>query len=409
MAAFEYQALDLQGRQQKGVIEADTAKQARSQLRDKQLMPLSIEPAARREKRQAGEQRFDLSKLFQPRVKAKDLALITRQLSTLVAGGLPLEECLKAVAEQNESARLKSMMMAVRAKVVEGYSLAESLADYPRVFDELFVAMVASGEKSGHLEVVLERLADYTERKQELNSKLTQALVYPVILVLLCLGVVYYLLTSVVPQVVSQFEHMGQALPATTQFLIDTSEFLNAYGLYIFGVIVLLILGFNQALRNPAFKLRWHGIVLDLPILGKVSRGLNTARFARTLSTLTSSGVPMLEAMKIAADVLLNLKVKSAVQEATTKVREGASLRASLQQTKLFPPMMLHMIASGEKSGELDSMLGRAADNQDREFEATMTIALAVMQPLIIVTMAGIVMFIVISILQPMLALNQMI
>ncbi|SHI20649.1 type II secretion system inner membrane protein GspF [Ferrimonas marina] len=407
MAAFEYQALDGRGRQVKGIIEADTARQARSQLREKQLMPLDLKPAAQQEKKSGGPSLFQ--NLFKPKINATQLALITRQLATLVAGGLPLEECLKAVAEQNEQPRLKSMIMAVRAKVVEGYSLAESMADYPQVFDELFVAMVASGEKSGHLEVVLERLADYTERRQELNSKLIQALVYPAILTLVSVGVVIYLLTSVVPTVVAQFEHMGESLPATTQFLIDTSEFLQDYGLYILVAIALAFLAFSQALRNKAFKLSWHSALLNMPIIGKVSRGLNTARFARTLSTLTSSGVPMLEAMKIASDVLLNLKVKGAVSEATTKVREGASLRASLQQTKLFPPMMLHMIASGEKSGELDNMLGRAADNQDREFESQLTVALAVMQPLIITVMAGLVMFIVISILQPMLALNQMI
>ncbi|MBY5994010.1 type II secretion system inner membrane protein GspF [Ferrimonas balearica] len=405
MAAFEYQALDTRGRQVKGIIEADTARQARSQLREKQMMPLEVVPAAQKEQRSA-RPGFTL---FKPKIGATALALITRQLATLVAGGLPLEECIKAVAEQSEQPRLKGMLMAVRAKVVEGYGLAESMADYPQVFDELYVAMVASGEKSGHLEVVLERLADYTERRQELNAKLTQALVYPVILTLVAVSVVVFLLTSVVPDVVSQFEHMGQALPATTQFLIDVSEFLQQYGFYILLAMVLAFVGFKQAQRNPAFKLRWHETILSLPIVGKVSKGLNTARFARTLSTLSSSGVPMLEAMKIASDVLLNLKVKNAVAEATGKVREGASLRASLQQTKLFPPMMLHMIASGEKSGELDDMLARAADNQDREFESQVTVALAVLQPLIVVVMAGIVLFIVISILQPMLAMNQMI
>ncbi|QIZ78413.1 type II secretion system inner membrane protein GspF [Ferrimonas lipolytica] len=406
MAAFEYQALNSAGKQVKGVIEADSAKQARVQLREQKLMPLELQEAAKSEQKTASNKGFSL---FQPKISATALALITRQLATLVAGGLPLEECLKAVAEQNEQPRLKGMLMAVRAKVVEGYGLAESMAEFPHIFDELFVAMVASGEKSGHLEVVLERLADYTEGRQELNSKMTQALVYPVILTIVAVAVVVYLLTSVVPKVVSQFEHMGQALPATTQFLIDTSDFLFNYGLYLLGAIVVALVLFQQGLRKPAFKLRWHELLLKLPLIGKISRGLNTARFARTLSTLTSSGVPMLEAMKIASDVLLNLRVKNAVAEATAKVREGASLRGSLQQTKLFPPMMLHMIASGEKSGELDNMLGRAADNQDREFESLLTVALAVLQPLIVVVMAGIVMFIVIAILQPMLALNTMI
>ncbi|MBY6187856.1 type II secretion system inner membrane protein GspF [Marinobacter hydrocarbonoclasticus] len=407
MAAFEYQALDTRGRQVKGIIEADTARQARAQLREKQLMPLEVNTAAQKEQRSSAS-RASFT-LFKPKISATALALITRQLATLVAGGLPLEECIKAVAEQSEQPRLKSMLMAVRAKVVEGYGLAESMAEYPQVFDELYVAMVASGEKSGHLEVVLERLADYTERRQEMNTKLTQALVYPVILTIVAISVVVFLLTSVVPDVVSQFEHLGQALPATTQFLIDVSEFLQQYGLYILIAIALIFVGFKQALRSEKFKLSWHETLLKLPVVGKVSRGLNTARFARTLSTLSSSGVPMLEAMKIASDVLLNLKVKNAVSDATGKVREGASLRASLQQTKLFPPMMLHMIASGEKSGELDDMLARAADNQDREFESQVSVALAVLQPLIVVVMAGIVLFIVISILQPMLAMNQMI
>ncbi|MFI3245249.1 MAG: type II secretion system inner membrane protein GspF [Ferrimonas sp.] len=407
MAAFEYEALTLAGKSVKGVVEADTAKQARAQLREQQLMPLTLTEAAKREKKNVAS--GGVSAFFSPRINATALALITRQLATLVAGGLPLEECLKAVAEQNEQPRLKSMLMAVRAKVVEGYSLAESMAEFPQVFDQLFVAMVASGEKSGHLEVVLERLADYTEARQELNAKMTQALVYPIILTIVAISVVVYLLTSVVPKVVSQFEHMGQALPATTQFLIDVSDFLLAYGLYLFAAIAIGLLLFKQALRKPQWHLRWHQILLRLPLIGKISRGMNTARFARTLSTLTSSGVPMLEAMKIASDVLLNLQVKQAVTIATSKVREGASLRGSLEQTKLFPPMMLHMIASGEKSGELDGMLARAADNQDREFESLLTVALAVLQPLIVVIMAGIVMFIVIAILQPMLALNTMI
>ncbi|WP_028116523.1 type II secretion system inner membrane protein GspF [Ferrimonas senticii] len=406
MAAFEYQALNAKGKQLKGVIEADTMKQARAQLREQKLMPLELKPAAKAEQSAAKNGGFSL---FQPKINATALALITRQLATLVAGGLPLEECIKAVAEQNEQPRLKGMLMAVRAKVVEGYSLAESMAEFPRIFDQLFVAMVAAGEKSGHLEVVLERLADYTESRQELNAKMTQALVYPIILTIVAISVVVYLLTSVVPKVVSQFEHMGQALPATTQLLIDISEFLMAYGLYIGAALAIGLVLFQQGLRKPAFKLKWHQLLLKLPMIGKISRGLNTARFARTLSTLTSSGVPMLEAMRIASDVLLNLKVKASVSEAAAKVREGASLRGSLEQTKLFPPMMLHMIASGEKSGELDNMLARAADNQDREFESLLTVALAVLQPLIVVIMAGIVMFIVIAILQPMLALNTMI
>ncbi|WP_028109411.1 type II secretion system inner membrane protein GspF [Ferrimonas futtsuensis] len=407
MAAFEYKALNSKGRQVKGVIEADTPRQARSLLREKQLVPLDLQEAAAQEKR-SDSQGFSLT-LFKPRISTTELALLTRQLATLVAGGLPIEEALKAVAEQSEKPRTKGMVMAVRSKVVEGYSLAESMKEFPHIFDELYVAMVASGEKSGHLEVVLERLADYKERQQELNSKLIQAMVYPIILTLVAIGVVSFLLVAVVPQVVDQFSSMGQSLPWTTQFLIDASEFLQAWGLYIVGAVVVALVLFKQAQRNRDFKLKWHNSVLHMPVIGKVARGLNTARFARTLSTLSSSGVPLLEAMGIASDVLLNLRVRDAVAEATTKVREGASLRASLQHTGLFPPMMLHMIASGEKSGELDSMLSRAADNQDREFETLVSVAMAVLQPLIVVTMAGVVLFIVVAIMQPMMAMNTFI
>ncbi|USD37802.1 MULTISPECIES: type II secretion system inner membrane protein GspF [Ferrimonas] len=405
MAAFEYKAMDSRGRQVKGVIEADTARQARSQLREKQLVPLDIQVAAAREK---SKQTASFT-LFKHKLSTSDLAMLTRQLSTLVAGGLPIEEALKAVAEQSEQPKTKSMVMSVRSKVVEGYSLAESMREFPHIFDELYVAMVASGEKSGHLEVVLERLADYKERQQELNSKLIQAMVYPIILTLVAIGVVSFLLVAVVPQVVEQFSSMGQSLPWTTQLLIDSSEFLQNWGLYILGVILVAVIGFKQSLRNRDLKVKWHTTVLKLPVVGRVARGLNTARFARTLSTLSASGVPLLEAMSIASDVLLNLRVRDAVAEATTKVREGASLRASLQHTKLFPPMMLHMIASGEKSGELDNMLARAADNQDREFETLVSVALAVLQPLIVVTMAGVVLFIVVSIMQPMMAMNTLI
>ncbi|TKB56225.1 type II secretion system inner membrane protein GspF [Ferrimonas aestuarii] len=405
MAAFEYKAMDAKGRQVKGIIEADTARLARNQLREKRLVPLDIQVAAAKQK---SESKSGFT-LFTPRISTSDLALLTRQLATLLAGGLPIEEALKAVAEQNEKPKIKSMLMSVRAKVVEGYSLADSMREFPSIFDELYVAMVASGEKSGHLEVVLERLADYKERQQELNSKLIQAMVYPIILTLVAVGVVSFLLVAVVPQVVEQFSSMGQTLPWTTQFLIDASEFLQAYGLYIVVAVLLAIVGFKQAQRNRDFKLKWHNTVLHLPVIGKVARGLNTARFARTLSTLSASGVPLLEAMGIASDVLLNIKVRDAVADATTKVREGASLRASLHHTKLFPPMMLHMIASGEKSGELDTMLARAADNQDREFETLVSVAMAVLQPLIVVTMAAVVLFIVIAIMMPMMAMNTFI
>ncbi|MCE9786079.1 type II secretion system inner membrane protein GspF [Shewanella chilikensis] len=405
MAAFEYKALNQAGKQVKGVIEADTARLARSQLREQKLMPLDIAPVTEKEAKASSGSWLARRK----KISVAELALITRQIATLVAAGLPVEEALKAVGQQCEKDRLASMVMAVRSRVVEGYSLADSMAEFPHVFDDLYRAMVASGEKSGHLEIVLNRLADYTERRQQLKTKLTQAMIYPIVLTTVAIGVIAVLLAAVVPKVVGQFEHMGQELPGTTQFLIAVSDFVQHYGLFVLGAIVLLALLFQKMLTKPAFKLKYHKLLLRLPVVGKVSKGLNTSRFARTLSILSASSVPLLDGMRIASEVLLNVRVRQAVEEATARVREGTSLGAALTNTKLFPPMMLYMIASGEKSGELEQMLERAADNQDREFESNVNIALGVFEPLLVVSMAGIVLFIVLAILQPILALNNMI
>jgi general secretion pathway protein F len=325
----------------------------------------------------------------------------------LVESGLPLEESLIAVAEQGDKNRIKSMIMGVRTKVTEGYGLAESMAEYPNVFNRLFRAMIAAGEKSGHLDKVLNRLADYTEQREQMRSQLIQALVYPVIMTVVAIGVIAILLTKVVPQIVGQFEHMGANLPGSTKLLIASSEFLQANGFYMVLFIAMLMLVFSQLMKKPAFEMAYNRRVISLPAIGKVAKGLNTARFARTLSILSASAVPLLESMKISGEVLDNLYIKQQVKLAADKVREGSSLHLSLEQTKLFPPMMLHMIASGEKSGQLEQMLGRAADNQDKEFEALMNISLKAFEPALMVVMAGVVLFIVMAILEPILKLNS--
>jgi general secretion pathway protein F len=256
---------------------------------------------------------------------------------------------------------------------------------------------------------VLNRLADYTERRQQLKSKLTQAMIYPAALTTVAIAVIAVLLTTVVPKVVGQFEHMGQELPATTQFLIVASEFLQNYGLLLVGVIFGLIILVQRLLTKPNLRMKFDTVILQLPVVGKVSKSINTARFARTLSILSASSVPLLDGMRIASEVLLNVKVRAAVDDATARVREGTSLGAALTNTKLFPAMMLYMIASGEKSGQLEDMLERAADNQDRDFESNVNIALGVFEPLLVVSMAGVVLFIVMAILQPILELNNLI
>ena len=405
MSVFQYQAVNLQGKRHKGLIEADSARQARQLLREQGLLAESVH-----ETRSVADNPVSANTLrWQRGISASELALLTRQLATLVQAAMPLEECLRAVAEQCEKNRLKSLMLAVRTQVLEGHTLADSLRAYPLVFDELFCAMVAAGEKAGHLDAVLSRLADYTEQRQYMKGKLLQAMIYPLVLTVVAIGVIAILLASVVPKVVAQFDHLGQALPHSTQLLIALSDGVRDYGLWLVGALLVLGVLVQRLLRQPTLRLRWDRFWLRLPLLGKVSRGLNTARFARTLSILSSSSVPLLEGMQIAASVASNRYVRSQILTAAERVREGSSLRAALGSSGLFPPMMLHMIASGERSGELEPMLLRAADNQDREFEALVTLALGIFEPLLIVSMAGVVLFIVVAILQPMLQLNNMV
>lgn len=413
MAVFQYKAVDQRGRQKKGIIEADTQKQVRQQLREQSLIPTSVSLTSNEtyNKSTATSDGFasGLRMHRRHRVSASDLALITRQLATLVHSALPIEEALQTVAQQCDKARLSSMVMSVRARVLEGYSLADSLGMYPQVFDELFCATVAAGEKSGHLDTVLNRLADYTEERQSTRGKVLQALLYPIVLTVIASGVIGILLAVVVPQVVNQFTHMNQTLPLMTRILIAASDFVRSYGLLIIVALLLLSVLGQRLLAIPRYRYRFHIWQLHMPIVGKVVRGMNTSRFARTLSILTSSAVPLLEGMRISGEVLINKRIKEAVVGATERVREGSSLRAALSETKLFPPIMLHMIASGEKSGELEQMLARAADNQDREFDTVMTVALGLLGPLILVVMAAVVLFIVVAILQPILQLNNLV
>lgn len=404
MAAFAYQALDANGRRKEGMIEADSPRQARQLLREQGLTPVELTEASEKVKQQTQRKSW-----LQPRVSTAELALLTRQLATLVAAALPVEEALKAVAQQTEKSKISTLIAAVRSKVLEGHSLADGMSAFPYVFDQLYRAMVAAGEKSGHLDTVLNRLADYTEQRQQMKTKLLQAMIYPVILTLVAISVIAILLATVVPKVVEQFVHMKQELPFSTRFLMGASDIVRDYGLWAVLLIALLLVIWRQWLAKPENQRRYHAMLLRMPVIGRVSRGLNTARFARTLSILNSSAVPLLEGMSISGEVLSNHEAKIRLQAASERVREGSSLRAALEQTKLFPPMMLHMIASGERSGELDSMLERAADNQDREFESQVNIALSIFEPALVVSMAVVVLFIVLAILQPILQLNNMI
>jgi general secretion pathway protein F len=404
VGAFEYTAVDATGRERKGVLEGDTARSVRQMLRDQSLLPLSVNEVLLTENKRERKQ-FSLRR----GISAADLSLLTRQIATLVRSGLPLEEALMAVSEQTERPRIRSIVMGVRAKVMEGHSLADGLTDFPAVFPELYRATVSAGEQSGHLDTVLERLADYTESREQLRSRTLTAMLYPVLLFIVCVSIVAMLLTFVVPKIVKQFENSKAELPFLTQVLIAFSDFLRNWGLLLLVVLVLGFVAFFRWLRDPAARRRFDAFLLRLPLIGRVVRGNNTARFARTFSTLTSSAVPVLEAMRIAGEVVTNLPMRDAVQDAAARVREGAPIGRSLGTSKMFPPMMIHLISSGETSGDLETMLDRAATNQEREMDSILGAVVGLLGPLMILIMGGLVLLIVLAMLLPIFQLNQLI
>jgi general secretion pathway protein F len=404
MGAFEYTALDSQGRERKGLIEGDTAKHVRQLLRDKQLLPMDIQETAQQEKKESRRRPF-----MRRGLSSLDLALLTRQLATLLRSGLPLEETLQAVAEQTEKPRVQRIILGVRSKVVEGHPLADGLRDFPQAFPEIYRATVSAGEQSGKLDQVLERLSDYTESRQVMGQQVSNALVYPVVLLVLSFAIVSFLLAYVVPQVVAVFESSNQALPLATRILIGMSDVIRHYWVYALIVLSLAAWGFSRWLKSPEARMRFDRFLLRLPVLGKLIRGLNTGRFSRTFSILTASAVPVLEALRISAEVVTNTPMKRAVEEAALRVREGAPIGKSLAARKLFPPMMIHLISSGESSGELEKMLERAATNQEREMDGLLSNMTNLLGPVMVVLMGGIVMFIVIALLLPIFQLNDLV
>ncbi|MCP1673033.1 general secretion pathway protein F [Natronocella acetinitrilica] len=404
MAAFEYSALDGNGKELKGVLEGDTARQVRQQLREKGWVPLSVDAVT--EQTAGGDS--GLSLRIGGGLSATELAMVTRQLATLIGSGLPLEEALRATARQNERARTRSIMTAVRARVMEGYSLADGLGQFPRAFPEMFRATVAAGEQTGKLDLVLERLADYTESRQEMQQKIRLALFYPAILVAVAVLVIVLLMTFVVPEVTDAFDTAGQSLPAMTQGMIAISDFLRERGVLLVMALVAAVIGFIYALRNQGFRRRFHAAQLRLPLVRHVVRGANAARFARTFSILANAGVPVLEAMRISSEVVTNLPMRDAVQSAAVMVREGTGISLALERSGQFPPMMLHLVASGENSGRLEQMLDRAATNQEREVQGLISTSLTVMEPLIILTMGAIVLLIVLSIMLPIFQMTDL-
>lgn len=404
MAAYEYTAFDAKGRQTKGLIEGDTPRHARQLLRERSLTPLTVNEVA--------ESKSSSGSLFNRGgggLSSTELSLFTRQLATLVRSGLPLDESLTAVSEQSESKRVKRIALGVRAGVVEGNTLASSLEQFPNAFPTLFRATIEAGEQSGKLDYILERLADYVERRQVMQSKVMQATIYPAFLTFIAISVVILLLTYVVPQVIDVFSGMDAELPGLTLGLIAFSDFLRDYGIYLLIALGLLAFALNRMMKREPFRRKVHRSMLRLPLVGRLVRGANTGRFTRTLGILFGSGVPILEAMRIGTQVVSNVPMREAIENATAKVREGASLSRSLSASKLFPPIAVHLIASGESSGKLDEMLDHAAANQEREVETLISTLMGVFEPVLIVVMAGVVLVIVMAILLPIFELNTLV
>jgi general secretion pathway protein F len=402
MGAYQYVAVDPGGKEHRGVLEGDTPRHVRQLLRERQLLPVEVAEIEERERKT--KRQFSLFK----GISGLDLALLTRQLATLAKAGLPLDEALLAVSEHTEKPRLKSIILGVRAKVLEGHSLASGLDEFPHAFPTVYRATVMAGEQAGQLDTVLERLADYTESRHGLRQKVVQAMVYPVLLTSIALVIIVVMLIVVVPKVVGVFETTGQQLPIMTRVLIAVSDFVQNWWFLLIAIVVGTVVLAARALKNEDVRRRVHRWILRAPIFGRVTRGLNTARFTRTLSILTASGVPALEALRISASVIANLPMRAAVEDAAVRVREGGAIGRSLGQSKLFPPMTIHLIASGEASGELDSMLERAANHQESEMDSLLATMLSALEPLLIVMMGLVVLAIVMAILLPIFQINQL-
>lgn len=401
MPAFAYQALDASGKTLRGILQGDTARAVRASLRERGLNPLVVEAVA--------EVRDHAFTLRRRSLSGAQLAMLTRQLSTLVGAGLPIDEALAALSEQDDNDRQRALTVALRARVMEGASLAQAMAAFPDSFPEIFRATVAAGEQSGHLQRVLEKLADYAEARDALKQKLFAALTYPLLLTVVAIAVVAGLLAWVVPQIVGVFENMQQTLPLATRALMALSALMRDWGWLLILLIVIAVVAARLALRREHMRYRWHQLLLRLPLFGRLTRAANTARAARTLALLAGAAVPLLDALAIAAQVVPNLPMRDALRKAALKVREGSSFARALGDSGQFPPVALRLIASGERSGELPRMLDEAAAHQQRDLDRWLGVLASTLGPVVILLVGAMVLFIVLAILLPIFNLNQMV
>ncbi len=396
MGAFEYQALQ-GGRAQKGVIQADTARAARAQLRERGLLPLEVREVK-------GESAGGWSLAGQ----GNERALLLRQLATLLKAGLTLEEVLSVLLEQADAAALRRQLGAIRARVMEGQSLSAAMSEHTRLFPYMYTAAIAAGERDGQLEIVLERLADFAEQREAMNRGLSVALVYPLLLALIAIAVVWGLIGFVVPRVVGVFEQSAQELPLLTRSLLALSDFIAGYGLMLLVALVLGAIAVAFALRRPRPREAIDRLLLRLPLLGRLVRARQTASFTRTLAILVSSAVPLVEALKVSAGVVGNRVARVDIERVAAQVREGVSLSRALDDARWLPPVARRLISGGEKSGELAPMLNHTAAIQERELNAATSVLLAVLQPLLILLVGLMVLYIVLAIMLPIMSMSQL-
>jgi general secretion pathway protein F len=410
MGAYSYKALNEDGKTVKGIMEGDSERHIRSQLRAKKLKPLEVSSSAG-DASAGSSENASLSSWSHRRatkLSTRDLSLITRQLASLVRSGLPLDEALQATAKQSQKANVKRVVLQVRTRVLEGFSLAQAMGDSPAAFNDMYRALVRAGEGSGYLSPVLERLADYTQTSQILQQRIKMAMIYPVVMLMVCIGVIVALMVLVVPKLMKIFEQGDRELPALTQALIACSEFLQNYGLLLAIVIVGIYFGVQHMLRDPKRLRSWHVMQLKLPVIGELVKQINSSRFAATLSLLSASGVPLLQALNISGQVMTNKVMQEACDTVAATVREGVSLSRAMENTAMFPPLLVQLVASGETNGTLPQQLDNAARDQERELEMMLGVAMGLLEPATIIFMGGAVCLIVLAILTPIFEMTQM-
>lgn len=404
MPAFEYRALDERGKARKGILEADSARQVRQNLRDRGWVAMDVGEG--KIKPQGGALLLSFSR--KGRLSSSELALVTRQLATLIKSGLPVEQALAAVARQAPKGNVEHLILGVRSKVFEGFSLARSLAEYPAAFPEMYRATVAAGEQSGHLEQVLDQLADYLETRADTGRTVLQSLMYPLFIMVFSFAIIGFLMTYVVPRMVEVFARHEEGLPMLTQVLIASSEFFQNWLLAMIIVLLAAVAAFARAMKNQAFRFQVHTRLASMALMGPLFRAAESARLASTLGILSRSGVPLVEALAISSQVVGNLAIRDAVKTAANRVREGGNLSKALEQSGYFPPMLVQMVASGEVSGELDKMLSRAAEYQERELNNVVSTVVSLLGPLMLLVMAGLVLVIVLGMMLPILQMNAL-